>query len=210
MNAASRIGTVVDRQYRLDALLGEGASGAVFRAERPSDSQVFALKLLFGRSSNDADRARFMREAKALNVLDHPAVVRIFDFGIDEGSPYLVMELLHGAPLGTILARGPLDTPRALDVAKQIVAGLAYCHGHGVLHRDIKPGNVLVTGRSDGGLTAKLVDFGLAKFVDAERWGPQSILTAEGAILALGCTLPRSPGAWRRGAPDSSAMLLSR
>lgn len=183
MATPSRIGTLVDQQYRLDALLGEGASGAVYRAERLRDCRVFALKLLKGRGSSEADRSRFLREAKALNALDHPAVVPIVDFGFEEGAPYIVMELLHGAPLGTILARGPLDSARALDVAKQVIAGLAYCHAHGVLHRDIKPGNILVTGRSDGGLIAKLVDFGLVKFIDADRWGPQSILTAEGAVL---------------------------
>jgi len=181
MSDRIEIGETLDG-YRLEAHLGEGGSGQVFRARRDEGEPV-ALKRIGETKPGDAARSRFLREAKAMNALSHPNVVKILDFGICDRAPYLVMELLRGAPLDAVLGRGRLEATLALQVASQILDGLAYCHEHGVLHRDMKPANVFAAGRPGGGMHIKLLDFGLAKFLDADRWGPQSVLTAEGTIL---------------------------
>jgi len=181
MSDRIEVGAVIDG-YRIEGRLGEGGSGEVFRARRGGGPPV-ALKRIGDTRPGDAARTRFLREAKAMNALSHPHLVEILDFGITEEAPYLVMELLEGAPLDAVLGRGRLDAALALDVARQILAGLAYCHEHGVLHRDMKPANVHARGRAGGGMHVKLLDFGLAKFMDADRWGPQSVLTVEGTVL---------------------------
>ncbi|MCB9599157.1 MAG: serine/threonine protein kinase [Sandaracinus sp.] len=205
------LGRVVGERYRLERALGEGASGRVFAARTPEGALV-ALKLLHEHEgSTDKERRRLEREARALNGLEHPAVVRVLDFGVDVGAaessanggtPYLVVELLVGEPLDVTLGRGvpPHD---GLVLGRQVVEGLAAVHAAGVLHRDVKPANVFVL---PGG-RVKLLDFGLAKFTDEARWGEHSQLTRRGAQLGTPAYMP--PELWFGEAADAASDVYS-
>src|SRR5262245_28804284 len=142
----SKIAIVVDGKYQLDECLGEGATGAVYRALHLDLKKSFALKLLKTGSRDPFSVARFRREAEALGRLRHPHVVEVTDFGIDAaaGVPYLVMELLDGTTLADFCRdQGPLPLERALPLLGAIAAAVDAAHAQGILHRDLKPGNVL-------------------------------------------------------------------
>ncbi|HEY8429155.1 MAG TPA: serine/threonine-protein kinase [Sandaracinaceae bacterium] len=179
-----RTGAVIGGQYRLVARLGGGGTGTVYRAVPVAGGRAVAVKLLDPRIAREPKmHTRFEREARALNGLEHPHLIRLLDFGMEDGAPYLVTELLEGLPLDRLLAQRPLPIATAFELGLGIVAGLAHAHAHGVLHRDLKPSNVFVAALAGGTLHPKILDFGLARFVDAERWGKHSTLTEEGAIL---------------------------
>lgn len=187
----------MDGRYRLERPLGEGASGQVWAARTPEGALV-ALKLLHDRANpSDDERRRLEREARALNGIAHPAVVRVLDFGVHGSVPYLVVEHLVGEPLDAVLARG-IAPHEGFGLARQVIEGLAAVHGAGVLHRDVKPGNafVMMGGR------VKLLDFGLAKFTDTGRWGDHSQLTRGGTQLGTPTYMP--PELWF-GEPASAA-----
>jgi len=159
---------ILDGKYRLDERLGEGAVGLVYRATHLRLKKAFALKLLKpGLAGLDPfSIVRFQREAEALGRLHHPHIVEVTDFGIDPGTgaPYLVMELLEGIPLSEHCRReGPLPLARALPVLEAIAAAIDAAHEQGILHRDLKPGNVLLSGRDGEDRTVKVLDFGLAE-----------------------------------------------
>ena len=184
-------GEVIDGAYRVDAALGAGGEGAVLRATRLADGQVGALKRLHLHRRADAEaRTRFEREARALNGLEHPNIIRMLDFGFDDQGPYLVTELLSGRTLDALLREGPLPPEVALELGIQIAAGLGHAHAEGVVHRDIKPENVLINEAPGRGLCAKLLDFGLARFFDSERWADAESLTREGAVLGTPLYMP--------------------
>lgn len=188
---------LVGGRYRLERPLGEGASGQVWAARTPEGALV-ALKLLRDRSNpSDDERRRLEREARALNGIDHPALVRVLDFGVHEGVPYLVVEHLVGEPLDAVITRG-VAPHVGFGLGRQVIEGLAAVHAAGVLHRDVKPANafVMMGGR------VKLLDFGLAKFTDAGRWGDHSQLTRGGAQLGTPTYMP--PELWF-GEPATAA-----
>lgn len=185
------LGTVVG-DYRIAAQLGAGSAGAVYRAIPLAGGRAVALKLLD--TSRQKLHERFEREARALNGLEHPHLIRLLDFGFFEGAPYIVMELLEGLPLDRLLAQRPLPPSTAYELGLGIVAGLAYAHAHGVLHRDLKPSNVFVGILGDGTLHPKLIDFGLVRFVDDDRWGAHATLTEEGAVLGTPTYMPPEQG----------------
>jgi serine/threonine protein kinase len=152
----------VDGKYRIEDCLGEGALGIVHRAVHLGLEKSFAIKLLkTGGAPSPAALARFRQEALALGRLQHPHIVQVTDSGIDEagGVPYLVMELLEGVPLSELCRhQGPLPLAKALPLLEQIAGAIDAAHGAGVLHRDLKPGNVLVCTAG-----VKVLDFGLAE-----------------------------------------------
>jgi len=111
-------------------------------------------------------RQRFAREARALSALAHPNVVPVTDSGIDRGVPYLVMELLQGKTLDDLIKEGPLPLWRALEIARQMLRGVAFAHGKGIVHRDLKPANVFLQSLPDQDDHVRLLDFGMAKFLD--------------------------------------------
>ena len=156
--------------YRLDGLLGRGGMGDVFRAFDTEHNRVVALKLLPEHLSADADfRARFRQEAETVATLRDPHVVPIHRYGEIDGRLYLDMRLVDGEDLGAVLAReGPLDPARAVAVVEQVAAALDSAHDDGLVHRDVKPSNVLLT-EPRAGLPefVYLVDFGLARSVTA-------------------------------------------
>ena len=164
-----RIGQIVDGRFQILAPLGEGGLAVVYRAEHVELRRPVALKVLHASFEAHAEaRERFVREARALAALSHPHVVSLIDFGFEAESPYLVMELLEGESLDATLAReGRLDVPRAVAFTRQMLRALAYAHSRDLLHRDIKPGNVFIQSLQ-GEPHVKVLDFGLAKFLERE------------------------------------------
>jgi serine/threonine-protein kinase len=168
--------------YTVSSLLGVGAMGEVYRAHDPTLGRDVALKLLPESLAADPARAaRFDREARLLASLSHPNIAAIYGVIHDGHTRALVLELVDGTPLDTLLAGGPLALNRALDIASQIADGLDAAHERGVIHRDLKPGNVRLT---MAGLV-KLLDFGIAKSVgDTEQQVRSTLnLTTEGAVM---------------------------
>jgi serine/threonine protein kinase len=150
--------------FKITAKLGEGGMGEVWLAEDTQLGREVAIKVLPAEFTQDPERlARFEREAKVLASLDHPNIAGIHEVGHAEGVHFLAMQLAAGENLAEILARGPLATDRTLEVALQIADGLEAAHECGVVHRDLKPGNIMVDPESASGLSVKLLDFGLAK-----------------------------------------------
>lgn len=162
-----RIGEVLQGRYRILQRVAEGGMGVVYRGERIGLDRPVAIKFLHDIATSDADsRRRFETEAKAASRMNHPNCVAVIDFGVEREAPYLVMDFIEGHTLREIIEAGPLETPRAVALARQMLAGLAHAHGHGIIHRDLKPENVLIF-RDALGEHARITDFGLAKLTDA-------------------------------------------
>ncbi len=153
--------------YELEALLGEGTMGAVFRAQQLSLHRTVAVKILSPRlATNDRYLRRFLREARAIAKLNHPNVVSGIDVGEARGFRYFVMEFVEGPTLLDVLEdEGPIDAMKATEIVVQVTRALDHAHSHGLVHRDVKPGNIILTKRSGA---AKLCDLGLAKQVDGD------------------------------------------
>ena len=148
--------------YEILALLGAGGMGEVYRARDSRLKREVAIKVLPSFVSRDPDRlSRFEQEAQAAAALDHPNILAVHQFGVFDGSPYLVSELLVGESLRHALQRGSLPARKAVDYAVQIAHGFAAAHDKGIVHRDLKPENLFVT--KDGRI--KILDFGLAKLI---------------------------------------------
>ncbi len=169
----------VGGDYTLTEKLGEGAFGEVYKARHELLGQEFAVKVLRPELSEDQDvRDRFLDEARALIRFSHPNVVQVRHVGEDGGRLYLVMDLLHGRELGDIMKEeGALDEKRAVDLCKQMLAGLEAAHAAGIVHRDLKPSNMIVEKKPDGSEHIKILDFGLSKFsaIDGEQGAHRSI-----------------------------------
>jgi serine/threonine protein kinase len=157
-------GDVVGGKYGLVRLLGEGGMGSVWVAENMALKANFALKLIRADVAEASANERFLSEARLAARLQHAAIVRVFDFGKTErDEPYIVMELLEGETLGQRLGRlGAIDPTELCQTLLPIIDALHSAHGHGVIHRDLKPDNVFVA-KSEGGVQPKLLDFGIAK-----------------------------------------------
>jgi len=178
------VGARLGEKYRVVARLGGGAIGTVYKAKQVVGGPPVAVKMLHAEYVDHPEaRARFEREASALSAIRHPNVIGVIEFGTHEGALYLVMEYGEGRTLDALIEEAPLDPSVALALADQLLAGLGYAHAHGVLHRDLKAENVLVTRGEDGALVAKLLDFGLAKFADKGTWGDSTTLTAQGSVM---------------------------
>jgi serine/threonine protein kinase len=179
----SLVGSVIHERYRVDALLGHGGMGAVFKGYHLNLHRGVAIKVVRPEVGRDAGMsARFTREAHSVSRLDHPNCVRVSDFGTtDRGLRYLVMELLEGEELQASLGQ-PWSADRAIDVAMQILDGLDHAHHCGVVHRDLKPANVFMTVDYRGKTVVKLVDFGIAKLLD-EQDPKGATLTREGMVF---------------------------
>jgi serine/threonine-protein kinase len=160
-------------RYEIVAELGKGAMGTVYKANDPLLERTVALKTIsLAVSANEMAEyeARFYQEAKAAGGLNHPNIVTIYDVGKTEGVPYLAMEYLEGSELHRVLRHSkPLAAAHALEIAAQVAEGLAYAHERGVVHRDVKPANIMVV---RGGLV-KIADFGVARMRSSER-GPDT------------------------------------
>jgi serine/threonine protein kinase len=180
--ADPHIGRVLGGQYRIDALLGQGGMGRVYRGMQLSVHRAVAIKLIVGSSPHPpAWVERFRREAEATAQLSHPNTVRLFDFGTTELQElYIVMELLTGTDLASYLrGQGPIALSPALRITRQVLLALSEAHGLGIIHRDIKPDNVFLAHTHSHGLAAKVMDFGIAGLTT----GAEQRLTAAGVVL---------------------------
>ena len=175
------IGKTIQDRYRIEEQLGAGGVGAVYRARHLALDRTVALKVLRKQHNERwVSRQRFEREARELAKLSHSSIVAISDCGIDGDTPFLVMELLEGESLEARLRQGPLSVAVALGLALELLEGLAFMHGRGLVHRDIKPGNVFLERREQGGERLKILDFGLAKLVVQ---GADPSVTRSGEVL---------------------------
>jgi dienelactone hydrolase len=169
--------------YQITAVLGEGGMGQVFRARDSRLGRTVAIKVIRAEFADRGDfRHRFQREARAISALNHPHICSLHDIGEQDGCPYLVMEYLEGQTLSDVLRAGPLPLDLAFTYAAQIADALAAAHAQGIVHCDLKPGNIMIT--SSG---AKVLDFGLATRAEASAAdAPTATLTAptrEGAVM---------------------------
>ncbi|HZC97746.1 MAG TPA: serine/threonine-protein kinase [Bradyrhizobium sp.] len=164
MNTVRSIG-----RYRIEALLGTGAMGEVYRAHDPAIDRPVAIKVvrpeLVAGSGGEQLLERFRREARAAGRRFHPNIVAIWDFGDDNGTPFLVMELVEGESLDQLIkSSGPLEPRRSVAIVTQVLSALGFAHASGIVHRDIKPSNIMVL----PGDQVKVADFGIARLEASE------------------------------------------
>lgn len=169
------LGKVIAGRYRLESLLGEGGMGVVYRARHVLIDRVVALKLIRPDLRGETHlRAWMVREARAANRVDHAHIVDIHDVGeTEDGELYLVMEYLIGDSLSSQIAKGPMPIARAVDILEQMTAALARAHDLGVVHRDLKSDNIMITGRGGRKDFVKILDFGLAALTRDPRLAPK-------------------------------------
>ncbi|MCE9572700.1 MAG: serine/threonine protein kinase [Deltaproteobacteria bacterium] len=176
------VGGVLAERYLIEAIIGDGGLARVYRARHVRMSRRFAIKVPFGEVGYDRKaRARMGNEAEAASRLDHPNVIGVVDVGeTTEGLFYLAMDLAEGQSLASVVAREPLTQARALGLFAQLAAGLAHAHERGLIHRDLKPDNIIVSIADDGSELVQIIDFGLALLdIDEHR----SRLTTQGLVM---------------------------
>lgn len=171
-------------RYRIEAAIGEGAMAHVYLGHDPSIDRSVAIKVLKPEFRADAEVVhRFIAESRAAGMLSHSHIVTIYDVGEADGAPYIAMEHLQGRPLDEILRdEGRMTVERMVGLGHQIADALAYAHARGVIHRDVKPSNILIV---DGGRTAKLLDFGIARIDarDCARGEQDALRTQAGQVM---------------------------
>jgi eukaryotic-like serine/threonine-protein kinase len=167
-------GAMLGDRYRLIERIASGGMATVWEAEDTALHRRVAVKVMSARLSDDESfLERFRREARAAARLLHPNAAAIFDYGEDSGTPYIVMELLRGSTLADRLRLGPLDPAEAVDIVEQVGAALEAAHQAGIVHRDVKPGNIMLTATG----AVKVMDFGIA----AAQWAAS--ITGTGATM---------------------------
>jgi serine/threonine-protein kinase len=198
---AVHVGELIVGRYELEELVGEGGMSTVYRAYDTVLERRVAIKILHEHFSGDPEYVeRFRREARAIARLAHPNVVTVIDRGEWQGRQFIVFEHVAGENLKAVVVReGPLPVDRALALAAQIARALAFAHSLGIVHRDVKPHNVLL----DGSGTAKVTDFGIARALDAE-----DELTATGTVLGTGQYLSPEQANGERGDERSDQYSL--
>jgi len=176
------VGKVVEGRYRVLDLIGRGGMGEVYKVEHVRMGKIAAMKLLHAELAREPEVvARFNREARAVSKLSHPHTVQVFDFGEHDGALFLVMEYVKGRDLGGLSRDlGALPYPRALPMMIQLCLALEEAHGAGIVHRDVKPENVLVYSDTDGADYIKVLDFGLALLREGKDRGN---ITAQGNVI---------------------------
>ncbi len=210
--------TVISGRYQLGDRLGSGGMSTVYRATDRVLERTVAVKVLAEHLSDD-DKfvARFRREALAVAKLIHPNIVQVYDTGVDDGRHYIVMEYVEGRSVAQLLqTRGPLGGELAVEIGVQACAGLEYAHRQGIIHRDVKPGNLMVIGgpagarRSDSGghdpptgeMTVKLTDFGIA------RATAQTRLTQVGSVVGTAAYLAPEQARGEEATPAADVYAL--
>ena len=196
-----RVGDILQDRYRLLAPIAKGGMGSVYRGERVGLGRPVAIKFMSAAFTRDPQLVkRFEVEAHAMSKLSHPNCISVIDYGVDR-LPYLVMDLVEGVSLRTLLERGPLPAPRAIAIARQVLAGLSHAHTQRIIHRDIKPENIVVDQKSGIEDHALILDFGLAKLL-----GSQANLTQG---MALGTPNYMAPEQMGIGAIDERTDLYA-
>ncbi len=158
-------------RYEIESELGRGGMGIVYRARDPFLQETVALKVLVSTRFNESHLVRFQKEAKAISALSHPGFVKVFNFGIDKSSPFMVLEFINGVSLSShIKQHGVIEPTKALRIGSQIAKAMAHAHKQNVLHRDLKPSNIMLVDR-DNQLLVKIIDFGIAVLMNQELIG---------------------------------------
>ena len=188
--------TLVGNRYVLGPVIGRGGGADVYRAEDTQTGREVAVKVL--RSATTDDLRRFEVEAETLSRLDHPAIVRMCDRGEYQGVPYLVLDLIEGEPLSDVLRRGPLDEADVMRIGAVLGDALAHAHALGVVHRDVKPGNVLFDDAGDVHLT----DLGIARLTDV------SAITSSGLVVGTAAYLSPEQVRGEGASPASDVYAL--
>jgi serine/threonine protein kinase/tetratricopeptide (TPR) repeat protein len=205
MSWALAAGAVVTH-YRVMSLLGAGGMGQVYLAEDARLGRRLALKVLTPRAHHDeAQLRRFEREARTVSALNHPNVLTIYDIGRFGEMPFLATEYIDGVTVRALIAQGPLEPRRALDIAVQVACALEAAHSAGVIHRDLKPENVMV--RADG--YVKVLDFGLAKLADESPFTNDHAAFSTEAGMVMGTFGYMSPEQLRGDDVDARADLFA-
>ena len=170
---------VIAGRYELETLCGRGGSAEVWAATDTALGRRVAVKLVT--ASGGEDSARVGDEARLLARLSHPGLVPVYDAGTDEaGRPWVVMELVEGETLADVVRRGPVPSVRTADIGQVLALALAHVHAQGLVHRDVKPANVLIA--NDGRI--RLTDFGIARLVDAARVTATGMAVGTASFLA--------------------------
>ncbi|MBS1955765.1 MAG: protein kinase [Cyanobacteria bacterium SZAS-4] len=196
-------------RYRVIAVLGRGGMGVVYKVEQIYLGIELALKTINKASLTDVSVRRFQAEARAVFALNHPNVISVHDFGLlDDDTPFLAMEFVQGITLSELLKQRLLTVDEAIPVFIQVCAGLAHAHEHGVVHRDIKPGNIMLLDQVMPGTegSVKILDFGIAKLTESDEGDIQS-LTRTGEIF--GSPLYMSPEQCSGGKLDHRSDIYS-
>jgi eukaryotic-like serine/threonine-protein kinase len=179
--------TILSGRYEVGERLGSGGMSSVHKAVDLTLERTVAIKILAEHLSDDERFvARFRREALAVAKLIHPNIVQVYDTGIDDGRRYIVMEYAEGRSGAQILQRhGPLDAETTVEIGIQACSGLDYAHRRGIIHRDVKPGNLMISGGPVGGgeMTVKLTDFGIARAIAQTR------ITQVGSVIGTAAYL---------------------
>jgi serine/threonine protein kinase len=194
--------------YHVDRLVGEGAMGRVYRCHHAHlQHKQFALKVLRGDlATTMAARLRFTQEAESASKLVHPNIVAVHDFGrTSAGLLYIAMEFVEGKSLGELIGDGPMRAERVVELARQICLGLEHAHAHHLVHRDLKPDNILIVRGDDDREVPKIVDFGLA--ISADPDGDAARLTTTG--IAVGTPVYAAPEQIQRSDVDQRADLFA-
>src|SRR5215510_7444209 len=176
MNQDPFVGKVIDGRYEIQARVGEGGMGVVYKSRQISIDRVIALKMLNAQMAGDPTWVqRFYNEAKACSRLQHPNTIRMFDFGqTSDGRLFMTMEFLDGVSLRAALQQGPLAPQRVVKILIQCCASLAEAHSIGIIHRDIKPDNVFLLNMAGSPDFVKLLDFSVAKLLEGDRLKTQA------------------------------------
>ncbi|HEV2860444.1 MAG TPA: protein kinase [Pyrinomonadaceae bacterium] len=196
--------------YRILSQLGEGGMGVVYVAEDTRLGRRVAIKFPHAGRDERHYRARFLREARAVSLLSHKNIAAVFDYGeTEDGQPYIVMELVTGQTLGDILAAEGVSVSRAVEVIREVAEALSEAHRRGVVHRDVKPSNVVVNERGE----VKVLDFGLAKQLHEEgsegSAGPAGLSTHTRSDVVIGTPLYLSPEQARGAKVDGRSDLFA-
>ncbi len=167
-------GSILAGKYRIIEPIGKGGMGVVYKAEDIKLERTIALKFLPAELTEDPEaRERFVREAKAAAALSHPHICTVYEIGEEENQYFIAMECIEGQSLKQKIQKGPLDQGEALNIALQVAEAMEEAHKKGIVHRDIKPGNIMLTDKG----AAKVMDFGLAKVFGA------SLITQEAKTM---------------------------
>jgi eukaryotic-like serine/threonine-protein kinase len=179
------LGRTIAQRYRLLSWIGAGRTASVFLARNVTSEQRCAIKIIHSSlAQHPLHRERFLREARAVNRINHPNIVEVHDFGEADGLVYLVMEYVPGEPLRKTLAQGPLHWRRAASIGLQIASALGRAHQMGIIHNNIGPANILTVTLPSGGELAKLTDFGSAKLTDRTTQPGMSLAISTQGYLA--------------------------
>ncbi|MDW8363692.1 MAG: serine/threonine-protein kinase, partial [Myxococcales bacterium] len=194
-SAAAPAPELLAGKYRLVRLIGEGGMGSVWEAMHEVTGKRLAIKRMSAQLLGHGEAVeRFVREARAASAITHPNVVEIFDVGVHEGAPFMVMELLQGESLADVLRRGVLDAISAVEVLTPVMLALAMAHERGIVHRDMKPDNIYLARRGNR-VVPKLLDFGISKSLGQSQ---DHRLTRTGSVLGTPYYMAPEQAAGRR------------